>query len=430
MTTTAVSTGPRPGNQAFLNAAILIVVGVIATTLAQPQVMARLPISNLLKNELHLERSATAAFFFWAGLPWYFKPVAGVLTDAFPLFGSRRKSYMVICTLLAVAAWAGLYFTPHVYGRLLWMCVVINTFMVGASTVVGAYMVETAQASSGSGRLTSIRQFVQECCRIVNGPAAGFLGSIAFGWTSVACGSVLFLLVPATLLLLREQRVHVDAGKLLGGAADQLGRIAAARTMWAAAGLTALFYIAPGLSTALFYRQQNDLHMDTQAQGTLALIAGVGGIIAALAYSQACRRFRLRGLLTFCLLAATVGHLMFLFYQSRAHAMVIEGFNGFTFTLAELALMDLAVRATPRGSEGLGFSLMVSVRNFALFGTDWLGSTLLDRFHLPFSSLVLANAVTTLIAAPLVLMLPGVLVRSRDAELYEDAAAPPTAMQD
>ena len=310
------------------------------------------------------------------------------------------------------------------------MCVVINTFMVGASTVVGAYMVETAQASSGSGRLTSIRQFVQECCRIVNGPAAGFLGSIAFGWTSVACGSVLFLLVPATLLLLREQRVHVDAGKLLGGAADQLGRIAAARTMWAAAGLTALFYIAPGLSTALFYRQQNDLHMDTQAQGTLALIAGVGGIIAALAYSQACRRFRLRGLLTFCLLAATVGHLMFLFYQSRAHAMAIEGFNGFTFTLAELALMDLAVRATPRGSEGLGFSLMVSVRNFALFGTDWLGSTLLDRFHLPFSSLVLANAVTTLIAAPLVLMLPGVLVRSRDAELYEDAAAPPTAMQD
>ena len=108
MTTTAVSTGPRSGNQAFLNAAILIVVGVIATTLAQPQVMARLPISNLLKNELHLERSATAAFFFWAGLPWYFKPVAGVLTDAFPLFGSRRKSYMVICTLLAVAAWAGL----------------------------------------------------------------------------------------------------------------------------------------------------------------------------------------------------------------------------------------------------------------------------------------------------------------------------------
>ena len=430
MTMTAGTPLERPGNRAFINAAILIVVGVLATTLAQPQVMARLPISNLLKNELHLERSATAAFFFLSGLPWYFKPLAGVLTDAFPLFGSRRKSYLLICTMIAVAAWAALYFTPHIYGRLLWMCILINTFMVGASTVVGAYMVETAQASSGSGRLTSIRQFVQECCRIVNGPAAGFLGSIAFGWTAVACGSVLFLLVPATLMLLQEQRTHVDAGRLLANAGVQLGRIGAARTMWAAAGLTALFYIAPGLSTALFYRQQNDLHMTTQAQGTLALVAGIGGICAALLYSQACRRFRLRGLLTACLLAATVGHLMFLFYQTRTHALLIEAFNGFTFTLAELALMDLAIRATPAGSEGLGFSLMVSVRNFALFGTDWLGSTLLDRFHLPFSSLVLANAGTTLIAVPLVLILPGVLVRSRDAELYEEAAAPATAIQD
>jgi hypothetical protein len=36
--------------------------------------------------------------------------------------------------------------------------------------------------------------------------------------------------------------------------------------------------------------------------------------------------------------------------------------------------MDLAVRSTPAGSEGLGFSIMISVRNHALFGTDWFGA--------------------------------------------------------
>jgi len=40
--------------------------------------------------------------------------------------------------------------------------------------------------------------------------------------------------------------------------------------------------------------------------------------------------------------------------------------------------MDLAIRATPAGSEAFGFSLLMSVRNFALFGTDWFGSCL-DR---------------------------------------------------
>src|SRR5215472_15846467 len=90
-----------------------------------------------------------------------------------------------------------------------------------------------------------------------------------------------------------------------------------------------------------------------------------------------------------------------LFYSSLGRA-AIEGLNGFGYTLAELALMDLAVRSTPAGSEGLGFSIMISVRNLALFGTDWFGASLLDHYHLSFASLVTANSATTLIAMPLV----------------------------
>src|SRR5262245_56055084 len=143
-------------------AALVIVAGVLATTLAQTQVLARLPLENLLKNELQVDRIANAAFFFWAGLAWYLKPLAGVLTDAFPLFGSRRKSYIMISAVLAALAWWALIITPHDYRKLLVVAIVINAFMVVASTAVGGYMVETAQASSGSGRLTAIRQFIQQ----------------------------------------------------------------------------------------------------------------------------------------------------------------------------------------------------------------------------------------------------------------------------
>ena len=54
--------------------------------------------------------------------------------------------------------------------------------------VIGAYMVEIAQAMAGSGRLTAIRQFVTQACFIVVGPTAGYLGAVAFGWTAAACG--------------------------------------------------------------------------------------------------------------------------------------------------------------------------------------------------------------------------------------------------
>jgi type IV secretory pathway VirB2 component (pilin) len=416
-------------DKALIYAAIVIVAGVLATTLAQTQVLARLPLQNLLKNELHADRTANAAFFFWAGLAWYLKPLAGILTDAFPLFGSRRKSYILLSAILAALSWFALIVTPHEYRDLLFVVIVINTFMVVASTAVGGYMVETAQATSGSGRLTAIRQLIQQVCLVINGPVAGYLASIAFGWTAAACGSIMLLLVPVTMLFLYEQRKRVDTRELLTSAKRQLANVATARTMWAAAGLTALFYIAPGFATALFYKQQSDLYFTTQIQGYLQLITGVCGILAAVGYGILCRRLNLRTLLISCMLIATAANLGYLCYSSLGRAQAIEGLNGFGYTLAELALMDLAVRSTPAGSEGLGFSIMVSVRNLALFGTDWFGSNLLDQYHFSFNSLVIANSTTTLVAVPLVFLLPRLILAHKDAELSKDAPLPKTVLE-
>ena len=403
-------------DKALRHAAMVIVAGVLATTLAQTQLLGRLPLQNLLKNELHVDRTANAAFFFWAILPWYFKPLAGILTDSFPLFGSRRRSYILISTGLAIVAWTVLANTPHDYQKLLWVAIAINTFMVVTSTVVGGYMVETAQAISGSGRLSAIRQFVQQFCYIINGPVAGYLASVALGWTAAACGGILFLLVPVTMVFLHETRKWTASTELLDSARKQLVKIGSAGTMWGAAGLMALFYIAPGLSTPVFYKQQNDLHLNTQAQGILQFLFGVGGVVAAIAYGFVCKRWNLRRLLVACLIFGMLANVVYLFYTTPGRAQAIETFNGFGYTLAELALMDLAVRATPAGSEGLGFSLMMSVRNLALFGTDWFGSKLLDEYHLAFSSLVFANAATTLLTVPLVFLLPRLMVGSKDAE--------------
>jgi hypothetical protein len=411
---TSISKTTPIGRSHMLRAGVVVVIGILATTLAQTQVLAGLPLRNLLKNALHISRSANAAFFFWSGLAWYIKPIAGLLTDAFPMFGSRRRNYIVVGASLAALSWFAFVVTPHSYNQLLSVAIAVNTFMVLTSTAVGGYMVEMAQATAGSGRLMALRQIVQQACSIANGPAAGYLASIAFGWTAAACGGVMFLLVPVAILCMQEQRRTATAREVIRSAQEQLLEIGRAGTMWAAAGLMALFYIAPGFGTALFYKQQNDLHLTTHAQGLLALIAGVFGIIAAADYAYLCRRVNLRSLLIWCIIAATILNLGYLFYSSFEYAMIIEGLNGFGYTLAELALLDLAVRATPPGCEGLGFALMVSVRNLALSGTDWFGARLLDLYQIPFGSLVIANSLTTLIAAPLVLLLPWRLVGPKD----------------
>src|SRR2546428_12676125 len=68
--------------------------------------------------------------------------------------------------------------------------------------------------------------------------------------------------------------------------------------------------------------------------------------------------------------------------------------------------MDLAARARPRGSEGLGFALMMSVRNAALAVSDIFGSWLIERHQVSFFSLVWLNAGTTALVLLAVPFLP------------------------
>ena len=91
----------------ILYAYLVVFLGVTAVILSQQNAIRLVPLKNLLKNELHEGKSATAAFFFWLGIAWYFKPFFGIFIDAFPLFGTRRKSYILIGSVLSVASSSG-----------------------------------------------------------------------------------------------------------------------------------------------------------------------------------------------------------------------------------------------------------------------------------------------------------------------------------
>jgi hypothetical protein len=100
---------------------------------------------------------------------------------------------------------------------------------------------------------------------------------------------------------------------------------------------------------------------------------------------------------------------------------LVESQNGFFFGFAEVTLMDLAARSTPKGCEGLGYSLILSIRNVAVFGADIIGSYLADH-KWPFAHLVFLNAGTTAIVLVLLPFLPAALMRSRDARVSPDGA--------
>ena len=115
---------------------MMVAVAAFATTFAQQRVaLGQYPVLFHLKKDLHFGREQVSEFFMWATFAWNLKPLAGVLTDAFPILGSRRRLYMVLGGVLAGASWALLNVVRDDYPKFLVVSIVLNVGLVLASTV-------------------------------------------------------------------------------------------------------------------------------------------------------------------------------------------------------------------------------------------------------------------------------------------------------
>jgi Na+/melibiose symporter-like transporter len=396
--------------------------GLLVTTLGQMMGLGEKPIRFLLKDQLGLSATEMAMWMWMALLPWSLKPLAGLLSDALPLFGSRRKYYLILSSLLAGLLWFGMGLVPRTFYPLLATAVSLNVMAVIASVVTGGLLVEGAQSHGATGRLSTLRLVIINMTFIIAGPVSGFLAGCWFGWTTITSGLLFLSLVLVTWFLLREPPLVTRFDKP-GDALREVGRQVHlllpwnCKTLWIVGGLFFLIQVAPGLYTPLFYYQTNTLNFTPQFIGNLSVIYGGMGLLGSFIYPFVCRRFRLRVLLALAIVCTIASNMAYLGYVSRNTAMVIEGAAGLGLTLAQLPLFDLAARATPKGSEALAYSLMIACWNWGLSLSDVLGSWLFDKFDQTFMNLVWVNAGTTAVVLIVVPFLPGNLVDCKEGEM-------------
>ena len=392
---------------------VLIGAATFATTMSQTGIL-RLPFQNLLKSELNVSREAMASFFALTALAWYFKPLAGILTDSVPLLGTRRRHYLIFSAFCAAAFYLLSGIASHKYIGLVVVLVAANAMLVIGSTVAGALTVEAGQRYGATGRLTSALYVVANGCVLLGGPLGGFLAARAFGFTAATCALISLSIVPFAWWFVREPTARQKSNETWTKAKAQFSWLIRSRTMWTAAGLLFLVYIAPGFATPLYYLQTDTLKLSQQFIGTLILLGGLFGVAGSFLYAFLCPKFPLRVLLYLSVAASALGSLGYLFYRSAMAASIVESENGLIAAFVTLALMDLAARATPRGSEALGFALMMSVLNVAQSLSDIFGSWLMDQHHVSFFKLVWLNAGTTAFVLFVIPLLPCALIERRD----------------
>jgi hypothetical protein len=144
--TTSKNGTPAPG---FRQMALLLAVGWALTNIAYA--IYDLQLKFVLKDELHLDAQKISAFFALGGFSNYVKPLAGILTDSVPLFGTRRRYYLLFSLFLCGTGWLVLGIVPRRYSVMLITFAITYTMVMVISTTLGGVMVEAGQRFQAAG---------------------------------------------------------------------------------------------------------------------------------------------------------------------------------------------------------------------------------------------------------------------------------------
>lgn len=133
------------------------------------------PVNSLLRS-WNLSAGDMAMFTFWLGLPWSIKPLFGLLTDFVPIAGTRRKSYLILTSLMMSVGLLMAAFFPLESGDTTTLMLLLLMPTVGIAfgdVVTDGLMVEKGQPLGITSRLQSIQWTAITVAGLGTGALAG-----------------------------------------------------------------------------------------------------------------------------------------------------------------------------------------------------------------------------------------------------------------
>ena len=269
------------------------------------------PLSFYLKEVHGWAALQVTAFLAVFNFPWIIKPVYGVLSDFVPIFGYRRKTYLIAANIIAMGAylWTTQLTAP---GQLVWALQLTAYAMAISSTVCGAVLVENGQRLGESGRFVNQQWLWFNAAAMASAIVGGQLVQWLPPATALHTAALIVAAAPAavllgTLLLVPEERTRLDAGALRSTIRG-LGEAFKKRELWIIGLFLFLYYFSPGFATPLYYAMTDSLKFPQGFIGILGSIASAGWIAGALLYPKLFENMSSKRLLNLSIALGTHHH--------------------------------------------------------------------------------------------------------------------------
>ncbi|MBD2258202.1 folate/biopterin family MFS transporter [Pseudanabaena sp. FACHB-2040] len=387
--------------------------------------LARLAVSFFLKDDLGLTPAEVAALTGIATLPWTIKPVFGFLSDGFPLFGYRRRPYLILSGFLGAAAWVALA-TVVQTGWAAIAAITLSSLSVAVSDViVDSLVVERArnESQSDAGSLQALAWGTSAVGGLITAYLGGLLLQEVSTRTVFAITALFPLVVSVVAWMIAESPVEQRPNMaVVWGQVTDLRKAISQKAIWMPALFLFLWQATPSADSAFFFFTTNDLGFQPEFLGRVRLVTSLAALVGIWIFQRFLRAVSFRTIFGWStVLSSVLGMTTLLLVTHTNRSLGIDdhwfslGDSMVLTVMGQIAFMPvlvLSARLCPPGVEATLFALLMSIVNLAgllshelgALLTHWLGVTenQFDRLWL----LVLITNLTTLLPLPLLFLLP------------------------
>jgi folate/biopterin transporter len=387
--------------------------------------LARLAVSFFLKDELSLNPAEVSALLGIVAIPWMIKPLFGFVSDGLPIFGYRRRPYLILSGLLGAFSWVCLATVVHSAWAAT-LAIALSSLSVAVSDViVDSLVVERARNESviAAGSLQALSWGASALGGLIT---AYFSGSLLQHFSTrtifVLVASFPLIVSAAAWLIAEIPSQQRPDWQVVKQQLKLLRQAIAQKSIWMPTAFLFLWQVTPTAESAFFFFSTNELGFQPEFLGRVRLVTSIASLAGIWLFQRFLKAVPFRIIFGWStLISAVLGMSMLVLVT---HANRILGIDDHWFSLGDslvlsvmgqiafMPVLVLAARLCPPGIEATLFALLMSVVNLAGVLSEELSALLthvLGINEANFGSLwilVVITNVSTLLPLPFLGLLP------------------------
>ena len=404
--------------------------------------LSRLAVSFFLKDDLGLTPAEVAALTGITAIPWIIKPLFGFISDGLPIFGYRRRPYLILSGILGCMSWLAL--ATIVNNAFTATLVILMTSLAVAisDVIVDSLIVERAREESltQSGSLQSLSWGTSALGGLLTAYFSGLLLQHLTNNQVFEIVATFPLIVSAVAWLITEEKIGKNDSDAdispVKGQIKQLWGAIKQKQVWLPIAFLFVWQATPTADSAFFFFSTNELGFEPEFLGRVRLVTSFASLVGIFLFQRYLKTVPFRKILGWSTVIAAVLGMTTLLLVTHANRSLGIGDRWFSLgdsliltvvgQITWMPVLVLSARLCPKGVEATLFALLMSIWNLSgllshelgALLTAWLGVTEsnFDKLWL----LVIITNLSTLLPLPFLGWLPS----GDPKEISSDRLAP------